>query len=220
MATFEATMYKTSSTTAYFSASFSGGDASYAKARYVKLVVGGVTYQITSNESSGGSNSFSKAVSGLSAGTTYSWTATLGYVDGSGNIVWSTYTDSGNFTTDTASLNVEKWSWSASTDRANFLKMCNGQLPVDYAYASVWNEIVDKIDEVLNAMGLYWQSNYASKANTKASAGKSLSAVMYNSAKHNVERMASTGTSPVSKGNKIFGKHFTALTDAINTAIG
>lgn len=217
MATFSAIMYAMSTTQARFEATFSGGDASYDKPRYCQLSVGGKTYQISSSESEGGENNFARTVTGLSPDTTYSWTATLGYIGNSGSIVWTSYTDSGSFSTGSESTGLT-WSWTASTARQEFYSALTGALPIEYARASVWNELVEAIASALSQKGLSWNSTYASKAGTRAEVGQSLSAVMFNSAKYNADRLSSTGVGYVSSGQRIYGSYIAALANAINNA--
>ena len=78
---------------------FINGDASYSYARRVKITITGVgTYYVTAYETSGADSTFEDTITGLTAGTTYSWSAVLQYRS-SGSWVDSGYTDSGRFTT-------------------------------------------------------------------------------------------------------------------------
>lgn len=92
----------TGQTTAAIGGYFNGGDSSYSYQRFIRVTITGWgSVDIYSEQSSGGYNTFSGSVSGLSPGTTYSWTAVLYYRTTGG---WSatSYTDSGVFTTDSA----------------------------------------------------------------------------------------------------------------------
>lgn len=86
-------------TTAYVSGSFTGGQSSYSYSKLMYITVDGVgTFSAWSAETSGGENTFSLTLTGLTAGTTYSWHASL-YVRVTGGWDASGYTDSGTFTT-------------------------------------------------------------------------------------------------------------------------
>lgn len=225
MADFSAQVYDITTSGAEFWAVFSGGDESYAKARYVKIVMNGKTYQVTSNESSGGYNTFEYIFTGLSSGTKYTWTATLGYLGSSGSIVWTTYTATGSFTTLTSEVVISPWSWTKSNGSAtatqtnNAYKVLQGTLTVDNFSYKVWNDIVDKVVEVLDKEGYGWRTTYATYANTKVAAGDTLSAKIFNSVKCNIDRCHPTGIAYVSAGDPITGSHIIALTNAINNAI-
>ena len=87
---------------AVLNASFSGGDPDYLRKRFIKLVLTGSstrTIYIDSIETGGASSNFYEDIESLTASTHYTWTATLGYYDGSNNRQLTTYTDSGSFTT-------------------------------------------------------------------------------------------------------------------------
>ena len=86
--------------------SFTGGQSEYAYQRMIRVTIDGYgTIDIYSSETSGGNNTFSEYISGLAAGRTYSWSATLYYVV-TGGWAASTYTDSGSFTTEQAAIPV------------------------------------------------------------------------------------------------------------------
>lgn len=101
MASFSVTVTPDASdgTTAYVSGRFTGGQSSYSYSKLMYITVDGVgTFQAWSKETSGGENTFSLTLTGLTAGTTYSWHASL-YVRVTGGWDASGYTDSGTFTT-------------------------------------------------------------------------------------------------------------------------
>ena len=98
--TFEAWMRSVSSdgTKVNFYASFENGDSSYSYQRQVRVTINGQTYTFYSDETGGSDSSFSDQITGLTPGTTYSWSATL-YVRVSGGWSATRYTDSGRITT-------------------------------------------------------------------------------------------------------------------------
>lgn len=99
MATLTITAYATGYTTADIGGMFEGGDTGYSYQRFVRVTITGWgSTDIYSAESSGGYNTFSATITGLTQGTTYSWTATL-YYKTTGGWAATSYTDSGTFST-------------------------------------------------------------------------------------------------------------------------
>lgn len=89
----------TDGTKAYVTARFSGGASDYSYKKLMYLTVQGMTtYTLWSAETSGGENTFSYTIEGLTPGTAYSWSASL-YVRVSGGWGPTDYTDSGSFVT-------------------------------------------------------------------------------------------------------------------------
>lgn len=104
MATFtvEITPDYSNGTIAHAVGKFSGGSSSYKGQRRMDVTISGVrTFSALSPETSGGENTFSLDITGLTPGTTYNWSASLYYKNTSGN--WVTagtqYDKSGSFTT-------------------------------------------------------------------------------------------------------------------------
>lgn len=99
----------TGNTTAELSGYFTGGQSGYAYQRYIRVSINGYgSFDVYSIEPSGGENTFADLdnrgnvvphkITGLSPGTTYSWSATL-YVRVPGGWGPTSYTSSGAFTT-------------------------------------------------------------------------------------------------------------------------
>lgn len=104
MATFtvEITPDSSNGTIAHAVGKFSGGSSSYKGQRRMDVAVSGVgTFSALSPETSGGENTFSLDITGLTPGTTYNWSASLYYKNTSGGWVTagSQYDKSGSFTT-------------------------------------------------------------------------------------------------------------------------
>lgn len=104
MATFtvEITPDSSNGTIAHATGKFSGGASSYKGQRRMDVTVSGVgTFSALSPETSGGENTFSLDITGLTPGTTYNWSASLYYKNTSGGWVTagSQYDKSGSFTT-------------------------------------------------------------------------------------------------------------------------
>lgn len=107
MASFYVSVYDWGTDYVTFRASFTGGDANYSNYRYVKLTMDGETRTIWSDEAGGANSYFEYTWYGLSAGTTYSWSAVLCYSNGSPPpYIETSYTDSGTVTTDANASNA------------------------------------------------------------------------------------------------------------------
>lgn len=202
MADFSVNVYDISKSGATFWGVFSGGDESYAKERYMKVVIGSTTYQTASNETSGGYNTFELAVTGLSAGTTYSWTATLGYIDSTGEIVWSTYTQSGSLTTTAAATRPSNWAWTSTIASGESVKIS----------ATEWNNFCTRINAFRTYKGL---SRYSF---TSVSKGTKISATIANQARTAIDAISGHGTLPSAavSGGKMYASFFTKLASALN----
>lgn len=102
MATLSIVGIATGATTAQIGGTFDGGDSSYGYQRLIRVTVTGYgTFDVYSDQTSGGYNTFAQNITGLTPGTTYTWTAVL-YARVSGGWSATTYTDSGSFTTESA----------------------------------------------------------------------------------------------------------------------
>lgn len=89
----------TGSSKAQLSGVFSGGSEDYNYQRYLRVTIDGYgTFDVYSKEYSGGYNTFSQEITGLSANTVYKWSATL-YTRTIGGWTASSYTASGAFVT-------------------------------------------------------------------------------------------------------------------------
>lgn len=89
----------------------------------------------------------------------------------------------------------------------------------DFSY-KVWNDMVDKTKEALDACGENWDSKYATYANTKiSSSNKVLTATKFNSLRFNIGSHEATGIADKSKDEYVYGEYFTILTDKLNTWI-
>lgn len=87
-------------------ANFTGGDSSYSNKRACEFTCNGSTDVFDSLNTGGSSSSFVLWATGLDSGTTYYYTARLGYYTDAActNVVWTSYTTSGSFTTKTDSI--------------------------------------------------------------------------------------------------------------------
>lgn len=212
-------------TTADFSASFTGGDPNYNNYRYVKLTISGNTYQIRSDGMDGESSYFSYQLRGLTPGTDYDWTAQLGYLDGS-TLVWLGIYDSGTFTTLSA-ITVGPWSWTSSNGSATSAQtrtaynVLMGTVTANQFHHNVWNDLVDKTNEVLEAYGLGWSTSggHLSRSQCYVSAGDTLSSDIYNGVRYNINRMDNVGIPDQVQEDPITGYKIYHLTEVLNDII-
>lgn len=81
----------------------------------------------------------------------------------------------------------------------------------------VWNDMCDKVNQVLSYIGDTWRTTYAGFVPTKMTASdKTLTAVRFNSLRYNIGIHYSTGLSEVHQNDPVLGSYFTTLTDCIN----
>ena len=86
----------------------------------------------------------------------------------------------------------------------------------------VWNDLVDKVEEMRAAVGGVWDTvggAYLTAAACKADAGDTIRAAAYNSVKVNIGNIQSTGIQDVSPGDEITGYHIIHLTDVLNSIL-
>lgn len=166
--------------------------------------------------SSGGSYTFS----GLTAGTSYDISVSITAPGWTNTVELDT-------TAETDDVSVEPWSWtdsngsaSASQTRAAYSAVRNNGSLSDFSYL-VWNDLVDKVYEVLDSAGNSWNSRYATYAATKmSSSDKTLTASRFNSLRYNIGLHYSTGINEVSKGDTVYGWYFITLANCLNEWIG
>jgi hypothetical protein len=163
------------------------------------------------------STTMTKTLSGLSESTSYACNV---QIDGDGWI------GTQYFTTDESTASVDPWDWDSSNGNATasqtksaYKAITNNGNVSDFSYL-VWNDMVDKVKEVLDANGDSWNEKYATYANTRmSSSSKTLTAAKFNSLRYNVGLHVSTGISEVSKGDIVYGWYFTTIMNCINKYI-
>lgn len=117
---------------------------------------------------------------------------------------------------------ISKWSWYASNGRASAAQTQNAYNAVvgygslaNFSYL-VWNDMVDKVYSIRNAIGSGWDNSYASYSATCMTASdKTLTATRFNSLRRNTY----TGWSAVSRGSIVYGSYFTQIANQINSWI-
>lgn len=169
---------------------------------------------LSAGVSSGGTYTFT----GLKAGTEYEISVSITAPSWSYTVEKETTAE-----TDAATIDIDYWSWTSSngsatasqTKKAYTAVDSNGKLS-DFSY-KVWNDMVDKVDEILDAMGYSWSSYYCSKSNTKmSSSDKELTAERFNSLRYNIGSHYGTGIQEVDTGDIVYGDYFITLADKIN----
>lgn len=177
-----------------------------------------VTYDTTVSTTS----AFSRTVTGLAPNTSY--TVNAAGVIGTVSDQWA-----GAQTFTTKAIGVTPWSWTASNGSAtaeqtrNAYAILQGTRSADDFSHLVWNDLVDKVEEMRTALGGIWDTvggQYLTASACKAAAGDTLRAAAYNSLKVNVGSIQSTGIQDVAPGDEITGYHITHVVDVLNQIIG
>lgn len=172
------------------------------------------TSSLGNGVSSGGSHTFR----GLDAGTEYEVQAEVKH-DPTGLDSWF----STSARTDDPAIQIDRWSWTSSNGSASsaqtrtaYSAITNHGNLSDFSYL-VWNDLCDKAQEVLDATGGSWDSEYASYSATRMSSGdRSLTARRFNSLRFNVGSHVSTGIQEVARGDVVYGHYFTTIANALN----
>jgi hypothetical protein len=117
-----------------------------------------------------------------------------------------------------AIFSVAVWDWAISngsasaeqTQTASNATASKGYVR-DFSYL-VWNDMVDKAKEILDAIGETWDSGYASyEATRMTSSDRKLTAKRFNSLRYNIGSRYSTGIAEVEKGDIVYGSYFRTL---------
>ena len=128
----------------------------------------------------------------------------------------------------TKQLPVEPWTWTGSNGQATAAQTRNAysilqgtREPNDFSHY-VWNDLVDKVVEMRQAVGYSWTTDtgrFPSASGCKVSSGETMSALKYNALKTNVGSIRSTGIPDVSVGDEITGYMIVHITDVLNDII-
>ena len=128
----------------------------------------------------------------------------------------------------TEQLPVEPWTWTGSNGQAtatqtrNAYSILQGNRTADDFSHNVWNDLIDKVVEMRQALGYSWTTDtgrFPSASGCKVSAGEALSALKYNAMRTNVGSIRSTGIPDVSAGDEITGYMIVHVTDVLNDII-
>ena len=152
----------------------------------------------------------------------------LGYEDASGSITWLSIYDSGSFTTDSAAPAIDLWSWSSSNGEASSSQTraarnaMDNEEPAENFPHEVWNDIVNKVQEALDASGLSWERSSSqgatlSRSGCLMSSGDTLlTAAMYNSVKYQIGQGNGSDGIYVDSEDEFTWSHIESLTDYLN----
>lgn len=206
----------TSTGESYITAAVYGLDSSYSKddrvcTWYLDGSKKGTSF-LGAEISSGGSYRFS----GLDSGTSYeimvSITAPGWTIDPVELYEYAT----------TDKPSIELWSWtssngdaSATQTKAAYTAITEKRSTGNFSYL-VWNDMLAKVYEILDATGSSWNSKYASYSATKMYSGGTLTATKFNSLRYNIGIRYSTGINDVYKGDIVYGSYFVTLANCIN----
>lgn len=127
----------------------------------------------------------------------------------------------------TTKMHIAKWNWSASNGSASaaktyqFYNVLMGYASPDDGFSYlVWNDIVDKVDEVLTALGRTWYSYQGyGKSRCKVSIGETFSASKLNEVRYQLRSFASGAMYDRVAGEEILGSYVMNLINYINAAI-
>lgn len=130
------------------------------------------------------------------------------------------------FTTDAPEVKIDPWSWTSSNGSASAAQTRNAYSAVtskgslgNFSYL-VWNDMVDKVKEILDANGDTWNTRFASYSATRMSDwDKTLTATRFNSLRYNVGLRYSTGIDTVYSGGTVYGWYFTTIASCMNGMI-
>ena len=165
----------------------------------------------------------SYTLSGLSPNTRYA----INYY-GKNSYGTGPYMPSPVYATTEPEILVDPWSWTASngaataTQTRNAYAILQGTRAADDFHHNVWNDLVDKVVEMREALGYSWTTDsgrFPSASGCKVSAGDTLSALKYNALKTNIGSIKSTGIQDVDAGDEITGYHIVHITDVLNEII-
>ena len=157
-------------------------------------------------------------ISGLDPNTRYAFNY-YGYNDyGTGPFTTAVYA--------TTSSLIDPWDWNISNGVATAAQtqkahqaLVNRGPTTDFSYL-VWNDMVDKANEIVQARNHTWNTDYGTINETKASSiDKNITARRVNAVWGNMGQFITTGLSKKSPGDTITGQYFIDLANAINDAI-
>lgn len=133
-----------------------------------------------------------------------------------------------------SSSSIDKWSWTSSNGSASSTQTRNAKAAVEDKEAVtnfshlVWNDMVDKVKEIMDEAVGWWDGTYASYSNTRFIASPyELTADMFNSLRNNLDIAGDhyiglgyrTGIEPVKSGGIVYGDYFLTLAEYINDCI-
>lgn len=127
----------------------------------------------------------------------------------------------------TTKISVSKWSWNASNGSASvaktyqFYRVLIGDASPDDGFSYlVWNDLVDKVSELLTATGRSWYSYQGyGKNRCKASIGETFSASKLNEVRYQIRDFVTGAMYDRVSGEEILGSYISNIASYINLAI-
>lgn len=125
---------------------------------------------------------------------------------------------------------VDRWSWNSSNGSASASQTMSAHSAVtsrgktnNFSYL-VWNDMVDKVNELVRAYGKGWDGRYASLSSTRMSSyDKEITAIRFNSLRLNLSLSGShsfsTWIPTVSRGDTVYGSYFANIATEINRLV-
>lgn len=177
---------------------------------------GGPTSSLKKNDDGGSGNNFKISYDVVEGTTYYLWV----------RMIDITTPGSTTVCIDPAWPLYDLWDWNASNGDATaaqtriaYEAITGGGAVSDFNYL-VWNDLVNKVNDMKSETGFPWNTKYLSLSNTRVTTSdKTLTADRFNSLQYNIGIHESTGLNDVYAGNEVYGWYFTNLTDALNTWI-
>ena len=184
------------------------------------------TSYLGANVSSGGTTT----ITGLSPNTTYQISAELFWTDGSTGDYLSKIIISDPIKTSVTKPSEFSWFKSNGTATAEqtqkaYTAVTTKGKTTDFSY-KVWNDIVDKVNEIHVYSNIEWFDNFNTLENTKmTSTDKEITANRYNSLLFNIWNygitfVASFSTIQRKQGDEILGSYYIEIVNYINNLIG
>ena len=160
-------------------------------------------------------------VTGLEPETSY-----LAYLSWSTTTVGQGNYDSTTVITSSKPTFIDYWNWNqnngsatAALTRTAYNAIQNRGAVASFSYL-VWNDIVDKVKEILDEVGDPWDTRYTTYSGARmSSSDRTLTADKFNSVSYNIGLRVSTGINTQYPGDIVYGDYFITLTDCINTWI-
>jgi hypothetical protein len=159
---------------------------------------------------------------------------------GGENDPWWFVTDAEYEEPDEPTVDIVKWTWTASNGSASAMETLNSYVrltkgsPTDTFYNTVWKDMVDKVWEIIEAKTNWWDGTYASYYDTKNLPQNSdglyeLTAVAFNSLRNNIElvgneylgvgRIGIPRVYAYNSNYPVKASYFTTLTNYMNACI-
>ena len=181
----------------------------------------GVPYSyLAEDDNSGKENNFSISYDVVAGKTYYIWIRACSGSESGSSRFWILSPS------EPTQSSIKKWSWTSSNGDATdaetsdaYYAVKNRTRVTDFSYV-VWNDMVDKVKEILDEIGESWDTTYTTFGNAKISyANKTLTADKFNSLRSNIGNNFSTGIAKVWRGDVVYGSYFLTLADCINAWI-